>query len=818
MLALQRDYPQVKYSQYMEDNNLIIRTDRLMLKFKKNDEAECFTADNLSITFRMDNTDVVWFPGMHNTGNIGGSEAGLDDHYGEGEIRDGLLSTSGWYLLDDSGNAHWTDEAIPWCEPRSKDSIHDLYFFAYGRDYKNALNDFVTLSGRIPLLPRWVFGNWQSRWYPFKDVEYQSVIVPEWRKRAPLDVLIIDTDWKYPDTWAGWSWNPELFPNPDQFLNWVRDQGLKIALNIHPDLYKDDPKAADALAVAPTLMETSNGYEFDFNDRDHMKAYFDTLHGPLEKQGIDFFWQDWCIRGHTASLGVDQEWFSAYLYANRLERLYQKRGFVLSRAGGPSIWGYHRYLVHFTGDALSLWSTLDYEPQFTVTSGNMGIAYVSHDIGGFKRGDESIYPDFPDIISDEKQIRWLQFGSFSPIMRIHGLGKYPYEYADQHIGEIASQFLTLRHALIPYLYTLSWNAYDTGLPLCRGMYLYYPEYQESTIFLKQYMLGDQMLVAPIGIDSLEKVPTDVLRTSSGDDYGLSGAYYGTEGSIIADRIDPEIWFSWPSGNVPIEGIKPNDKWRIHWTGNIVPKVSGTYYYYLFFNNSAKLWLGKEEIINQNKRISNPVKMEAGTEYPIKIEYENADGHGFIKFAWSQERIPGTKKLWFPPGIWYDFFTDEINDGGASGKEATVTVPLERYPVYVKAGGILPSQPTMSYEAEKPVDPLILDVYVKNNGSFTLYEDDGEGQGFKNREYCLQYFKLTENGNVIIFTSTKPECHFQGMYETRRYIIRFHGMADKILDSIETDIPSKNYSQGQIHTVELENNPGNFVVTLLMKSK
>ena len=117
----------------------------------------------------------------------------------------------------------------------------DLYFFAYGTDYKTALKDFFHLSGDVPLLPRYTLGNWWSRYFVYSEESYLELMDRFREENIPFQVAVIDMDWhitkvpeKYGTGWTGYSWNRELFPDPPRFLKALKDRGMACTLNVHP--------------------------------------------------------------------------------------------------------------------------------------------------------------------------------------------------------------------------------------------------------------------------------------------------------------------------------------------------------------------------------------------------------------------------------------------------------------------------------------------------------------------------------------------------------------------------------------------------------
>ena len=194
----------------------------------------------------------------------------------------------------------------------------------------------------------------------------------------PLDVLVVDTDWKAPDRWAGWSWNPALFPDPGAFMRWAASERLQVSLNVHPAIAEADPLfpatqalAAGRLARARRSHARGPARRFDWDDRAQARAYF-ALHAPFERLGVSQWWLDHCCDDSGVRLaGLSADGWINELYRRRGDAR-GLRGFVLSRIGasfpgyrrpgasGP--WSEHRSTIHFTGDTRSDWPSLAFPP------------------------------------------------------------------------------------------------------------------------------------------------------------------------------------------------------------------------------------------------------------------------------------------------------------------------------------------------------------------------------------------------------------------------------------------------------------------------
>ena len=515
-IVLNRRLPVPHFTQSLAGHVLTLDTGKLHLVYEDNATAPGFTAANLAVTLHLGGSAVTWRPGTPTTGNLGGTTRTLDGARGGENLREpigeGLISRDGWVVLDDHGPLfdsanlnplHGDALTQPWALQRPAGDRQDLYFFGYGHDYKAALGDYVRIAGRIPLPPRYAFGAWWSRYWAYSDQELRDLVTGFHNNNVPLDVLVIDMDWHqtfgrnfsvrdasgHNKGWSGYTWDKALFPDPKDFLTELHNEGLKATLNLHPasgvqpweDAY---PQFARNMGIDPA---TQKYVPFDITDRKFTKNYLDLLHHPLEKQGIDFWWLDWQQEGNTQLAGVNPTWWLNYIHFTDQQH-EGKRPLLFHRWGGL---GNHRYQIGFSGDTVSVWDSLAYQPWFTATAANVGYAYWSHDIGGH----------MPGAVDPELYTRWLQFGAFSPILRTHTtknaeaerrIWAYPEPYSD-----VMRSTFQLRYALQPYLYTEGRRTFDTGVAFLHPLYYDYPEAPEAYTSKNEYIFGENMLVAPV---------------------------------------------------------------------------------------------------------------------------------------------------------------------------------------------------------------------------------------------------------------------------------------------------------------------------------
>ncbi len=508
-VAVNRLYPDVDYKLKSKGAWIEITTSKMRMRYKK--DSGQFTGDNLVIEAVKGAFPFTWKPGVQQKGNLKGTYRTLDGMDGEtqtqtwvadtkkGEqlkLEDGLLATDGWSFIDDSqGLLFDNDPDWEWAKERPANGGQDWYFMAYGHDYKQALKDYTLFAGKMPLPPRYAFGYWWSRYWLYSDKEFRNLIDNFNTYQIPLDVLVVDMDWHYTEKgkggWTGWTWNRDLFPNPQGFLKYLKQNDLKITLNLHPAdgvaAYEENyTEMAKDMGVDP---ETKKTIPWVNSDKKFIRSMFKNILGPMEKEGVDFWWLDWQQGMFDPKMkNLSNTWWINYAFFSDMEKRRETRPMLYHRWGGL---GNHRYQVGFSGDAVISWKSLDFQPYFNSTASNVLYGYWSHDLGGH----------IGSQIDPEMYTRWLQFGALSPIMRTHSqkgakLNKEPWVFNKEYC-DIIRETIRQRYVMAPYIYTMARKGYDDGISLCRPMYYDYPENKEAYEFRNEYMFGDDVLVMPV---------------------------------------------------------------------------------------------------------------------------------------------------------------------------------------------------------------------------------------------------------------------------------------------------------------------------------
>lgn len=499
-----RDFDEPEFEKTQQGNTVVIKTEKA--EFCYNTEAEKMEYIKLA------DSRVVK---DYKSGNLKGTRRTLDQTFGPVSLGDGIISKNGVAILDDSKTLVIDENAQ--IVPR-KSKGKDIYYFAYGYEYREAVRDFFNLTGHAPLVPRFALGNWWSRYKAYTQQEYIDLMQRFIDEEIPITVATVDMDWhwvdivgkfgkqakindshtlvqKYYDAisrggWTGYSWNTDLFPDPKGFLDWLHSKNFKVTLNLHPatgvrwfeDKYGefsrfmgDDPKQG-------------KHYFFDITDKKFTEAYFSILHKPMQDDGVNFWWIDWQQGKKTNTPGLDPLWALNHYHSMDIARESDRRPLILSRFAEA---GSHRYPLGFSGDTAQNWSSLKFQPYFTATASNIGYTWWSHDIGGHHMGKKD----------DELYTRWVQYGIFSPVNRLHSssnefMGKEPWKY-NKFTEKAAVDALRLRHRMIPYIYTMNYRTHHDGVALCEPMYYRYPKEKDAYGCPNEYFFGSELIAAPI---------------------------------------------------------------------------------------------------------------------------------------------------------------------------------------------------------------------------------------------------------------------------------------------------------------------------------
>jgi alpha-glucosidase len=541
------------------------------------------------------------------------------------------------------------------------------YYVVYGPTPELVSEGMGALLGTMPLPPRWALGYHHSRWGHATETMVRE-LTAEFRKRnVPCDVIHLDID--YMNGYRVFTWNLQSFPDPQALIGDLRREGFRVVTIIDPGV-KSDP---DYLVYQSGLehdvfVRRSDGAVFHgyvwpddsvFADytRPEAREWWGNMQKALVEVGVSGIWNDMnepvvfelpfsegvgevgtipldAIQGPEGERTTHAEVHNLFgsgmaraSYEGQRRYRNNERPFTLTRSGFA---GVQRWSACWMGDNHSWWEHLEMAMPQLMNMGLSGVPFVGTDIGGFSGN-----------ASGELFARWMQIGVFSPFCRAHSeIDTEPHEpwIFGTQVEKICREFLQLRYRLLPYLYSLFWEASRRGIPVLRPLLYHFPDDPANYPLHDQVLLGSQIMIAPI--------------------------------------------------------------------------------------------------------------------------YQSGREH---------------RHVYLPEGEWYDWWTDEKLAGPA---HLLAYAPLERLPLYARAGAIIPGGPDMRYVDEYPLDPLMLDVYP-GNGIFTLYEDDGHSFEYEQGQFCTTSYTLRLTGDRLVFEIGARE----GAYipSKRQLVINFHAMDEQVVE-------------------------------------
>ncbi|MGW6024310.1 alpha-xylosidase [Streptomyces sp. NPDC055099] len=381
------------------------------------------------------------------------------------------------------------------------------YYVVAGPTPKDVLRRYTALTGRPALPPAWSFGLWLTTSFTtqYDEQTVTSFVDGMAERDIPLSVFHFDCFWMREYQWSDFEWDPDVFPDPEGMLARLKGRGLKISVWINPYIAQ---KSAlfDEAAAAGYLVKRANGDIWqwdlwqagmalvDFTNPEACAWYQAKLKVLLD-QGVDCFKTDFGERIPTDVVwhdGSDPERMHNYythLYNRAVFELLEKErgtGEAILFARSATAGG-QQYPVHWGGDCWSSFGAMAESLRGGLSLSLSGFGFWSHDIGGFEGT-----PD-PAVFK-----RWLAFGLLSSHSRLHGSSSYrvPWEFGDEAV-DVTRQFTRLKHRLMPYLYGAAAEAHHTGVPLMRPMLLEFPDDPTARGLDRQYMLGPDLLVAPV---------------------------------------------------------------------------------------------------------------------------------------------------------------------------------------------------------------------------------------------------------------------------------------------------------------------------------
>ncbi|MGW2277908.1 alpha-xylosidase [Streptomyces sp. NPDC001770] len=381
------------------------------------------------------------------------------------------------------------------------------YYVVAGPTPKDVLTRYTALTGRPALPPAWSFGLWLTTSFctSYDEETVTSFVEGMAERDIPLSVFHFDCFWMREYQWSDFLWDPDVFPDPEGMLARLKERGLRISMWINPYIAQKSALFAEG-AEKGYLVRRPNGDVWQWDlwqpgmalvdfTNPAATAWFQSKLKVLLDQGVDCFKTDFGERIPTEVVwhdGSDPERMHNY-YA----QIYNRAVFELlekERGSGEAVLfarsataGGQQFPVHWGGDCFASFNAMAESLRGGLSLSLSGFGFWSHDIGGFEGT-----PD-PAVFK-----RWVAFGLLSSHSRLHGNVSYrvPWEFGEEAV-EVTRRFTLLKHRLMPYLYGAAAEAHRTGVPVMRPMLMEFPDDPAARTLDRQYMLGPDLLVAPV---------------------------------------------------------------------------------------------------------------------------------------------------------------------------------------------------------------------------------------------------------------------------------------------------------------------------------
>jgi alpha-D-xyloside xylohydrolase len=407
------------------------------------------------------------------------------------------------------------------------------YYFTSSDNLDGVIAGYRHLTGKAEMLPAWAYGFWQSR-QRYDTQEQLLSVVREYRKREiPLDNIVLD--WRYwkDDQWGSHDFDPSRFPKPKTMVDEAHALNTRVMISVWPKFYPwtDNGKELDAKGLlyrrplaAGQKDWVGPGYANTFYDPYRAEArdlYFKQIDEKLVSKGFDAWWMDATEPDWHSNLSIEERAyqmgptvhgpgaavFNSYPLvhaegvAENLRRVQpDRRPFILTRSGFGGIQRTSSAL--WSGDVASRWDDLRDQISAGVNLSMSGIPNWTHDIGGFALEDRYTR-ELPEHLEEwrELNLRWFQFGAFTPLFRSHGEApkREIFEIAakDQAMYDAMVAYDRLRYRLMPYIYTVAADMWHKDGTMMRGLAMDFPADRKGWNIDDQYMFGPAFLVAPV---------------------------------------------------------------------------------------------------------------------------------------------------------------------------------------------------------------------------------------------------------------------------------------------------------------------------------
>lgn len=689
-----------------------------------------------------------------------------------------LVSTKGYGILwDNYSRSRFSDiRGTTLFQSEVADEID--YYVVYGPALDMVVAGYRLLTGKAPLAGKWAYGYWQSK-ERYKTGQELIGTVREYRRRGiPLDNIV--QDWSYwggMDQFGSMMWDTVNYPEPRRMTDTIHHYNAHLMVSIWPafgpatGIYKEMDDRNFLYAVP----HWNGGKVYDAYSPAARDIYWKYVRKGLYDNGVDAYWMDATEPEFRCSddryitelslkkagknfLGDFARYLNPYslmttraVYENHRLATDRKRVFILTRS---SFAGQQRYgAATWSGDTFATWDDLRVQVASGINFSMSGIPYWTHDIGAFITGFH-----FPGGLSDpayrELYVRWFQFGAFSPIFRAHGtnIPREIWQFGEK--GDWAYDALVasdrLRYRLIPYIYSTAWKVTHDDYSFIRGLPMDFPGDRNVYSIADQYMFGSALMVCPVTHPMMHIPAYRGVDITPAHFYSSDGREHGCEFQVfrgtsferlILTRKTDASQISW-SGCLP-EGL--DTAYSVRMDGAIMTGArGGRHTLYVITDGGIRLWFDNKLVIdepenNARKTFSAFVDLSAGVKYPFRLEHRQfKPNNALLKLNWIEPDEPpgkpGTTSVYLPRGKgWFDFWTGKSTAGGT---KVLADAPINRLPLYVPEGSIVPLGPDIQYATEQSSAPTELRVYPGRDADFELYDDAGDTYDYEKGVYSI----------------------------------------------------------------------------------
>ena len=432
------------------------------------------------------------------------------------------------------------------------------YYFIYGKNADGVVAGMRNLTGKVPMIPLWTYGFWQSK-ERYKSQDELVDVVKKYRDlQVPLDGII--QDWQY---WGNnYQWNAMDFISPDfpdakKMIQNIHDMNAHLSVSIWSSFgpmtnqYREMDKKGMLFNIntwpesgrevwPPDMYYPSGVRVYDAYNPEARNIYWKYLNKGVFSLGVDSWWMDSTEPDHLSQkpedldtktyLGSFRKVRNAYplmtvggVYDHQRETTNDKRVFILTRSAFA---GQQRYAANtWSGDVNSSWESLRNQIPAGLNFSLTGNPNFNSDIGGFFAGVYKRNGGAKNPMFQELYVRWLQYGTFTPMMRSHGTDVpreiYQFGKKGEVVYDAIEKFIKLRYSMLPYIYSTSWDVSKNNSSFLRALSMDFSSDKKTWDVNNEYLFGKSFLVVPIL--NPQYTPEKIVKTDENEGWNKTDA-------------------------------------------------------------------------------------------------------------------------------------------------------------------------------------------------------------------------------------------------------------------------------------------------------